>query len=112
MTAARTEEISEFTMLATETAGCPMILEAAHTSDPSLDAAKILFETVVQVGTRSVPDRLAQNVSDRHRVEGIVQQVCTQQLGAMRRPPAIEIDFIAPLVENGSHQYEAAPKIS
>ncbi len=43
-------------MLATEAAGSLMALEAAHTSDPALDAAMVLFKAVVQVGTRPVPD--------------------------------------------------------
>ncbi len=68
VTAARTEEISEFTVLATEAAGCLMILEAAHTSDPALDAAMVLFKPVVQVGAGAVPDGLAQHAADRPRV--------------------------------------------
>ena len=55
-------------MLVTEAAGSVVGLEAAHTSDPPLDPAMILFRTVVQVSTRSVPDRLAQHASDRSRV--------------------------------------------
>jgi hypothetical protein len=35
-----------------------------------------------------------------------VQRVCRQQLGAMRRPPAAEIDFVASLVENGARLLE------
>ncbi len=44
----------------------------------------------------------------RHRqqltkaAENVIQQVCQQRLGAMKRPPAVEIDFIASLVENGA----------
>ena len=43
-------------MLATEAARSVMALEAAHTSDPALDAAMVLFKAIVQVGTRPVPD--------------------------------------------------------
>src|ERR1700756_1523244 len=39
VTTARTEEIAGFTMLATEAVGRVMVIEAAHTSGPSFDAA-------------------------------------------------------------------------
>lgn len=45
--AARTKEISEFSMLAAEARGRITALEATHTSDPSLDAAVILLEPVI-----------------------------------------------------------------
>jgi hypothetical protein len=49
MAATMTEEITEFALLAAEAAGRVMVLESASTSDPALDAAVVLFETVVQV---------------------------------------------------------------
>jgi hypothetical protein len=52
-------------MLATESVGRVMSLEAPHTSDPSLDAAMILFKAVVQVGAGPVPHRLPQHAADR-----------------------------------------------
>ena len=67
VTATRAEKIAEFTMLAAEAAGGVMILEAAHTSDPALDAAMVLFKAIVQVGTRPVPDFVAQHTADRPR---------------------------------------------
>ena len=58
MTTAGTKETSEFAVLLAEAVGGIVALEAAHTSDPALDAAMILFETVVQVGAGPVPDGL------------------------------------------------------
>ncbi|MGI4801842.1 MAG: hypothetical protein ACRYG8_48995 [Janthinobacterium lividum] len=49
MTATRAEEITEFAMLAAEPGGRVMVLEAAHTSDPALDAAMVLLETAIQI---------------------------------------------------------------
>jgi hypothetical protein len=43
--------MAEFTMLATEAIGSLLVLEAPHTSDPSLDPAMIPFDAVIQVGT-------------------------------------------------------------
>ena len=54
VTAAGTKEIAEFTMLAAEALGGVVALEAPHTSDPSLDAAMVLFKTISQVGVGSV----------------------------------------------------------
>ena len=51
---AGTQEVAEFIMLSAEAIRRVMILEAAHTSDASLDVAVILFEPIVQVGTRPV----------------------------------------------------------
>jgi hypothetical protein len=44
VTTARTEDIAEFAMLATEAVGRVMVLEAPHTSGPSFDAAMVLFK--------------------------------------------------------------------
>jgi hypothetical protein len=62
--AAGTEEITKFIMLATEAVGRVMSPEAPHTSDPSFDAAMILFKAVVQVGAGPVPHRLPQHAAD------------------------------------------------
>jgi len=56
VTGAGTREVAEFIMLSAKTLRRVTILEAAHTSDASLDAAVILFEPVVQVGARPVQD--------------------------------------------------------
>ena len=58
-------------MLATEAAGCLIVLEATHTSDPALDAAMVLFKPVVQVSTRPVPNRFAEHAADRPRVRAM-----------------------------------------
>ena len=50
------EEVTEFVMLAAEPAGCVSFLEAAHTSDPSLDPTMVLFKSVVQIDARPVED--------------------------------------------------------
>ena len=65
VTTAWTKKIAEFAMLATEAAGGVVALEASHTSDPALDAAVVLFQTIVQVGAGPVPDRPAQHREDR-----------------------------------------------
>jgi len=62
---AGTKEISEFTMLATEAARGVRALEAAHTLDPSFDAAMVLFKTIVEVNAGPVPHRLSQHCADR-----------------------------------------------
>ena len=47
MTAAGTQEVAEFTVLATEAISRVVVLEAPHASDSSLDAAMILLKAVV-----------------------------------------------------------------
>jgi hypothetical protein len=37
-----------------------MLLEAAHTSDPSFDPAMVLFQSIIQVDVRPVADVAAQ----------------------------------------------------
>ena len=71
VTATRSEEISELTMLSTEAVGGVMALEASPTSDPAFDAAMVLLEPVVQVGAGAVPDGLAQHGSDRPGVGAV-----------------------------------------
>jgi hypothetical protein len=53
---ARAQDVAEFIMLSAKSLRRITILEAAHTSDASLDAAVILFEPIVQVGARPVQD--------------------------------------------------------
>jgi hypothetical protein len=50
------EEVAEFIMLSAEAACRVMLLEAAHTSDPSFDPAMVLFKSIIQVDARSVAD--------------------------------------------------------
>ena len=65
VTTAGAEEVAEFAMLTTEAAGIVMVLEAPHTSDPALDAAMILFKTIVEVHAGPVPHRPSQHRADR-----------------------------------------------
>ncbi len=71
VTAARTEEIAKFAVLPAEAMGGVVALEAAHTSDPALDAAMVLLKAVVEVGAGAVADRLAQHAADRPRVGAV-----------------------------------------
>ena len=57
---AGTQEVAEFIILSAKALRRVMILETAHTSEASLDAAVSLFEPIVQVGARPVPDPPAQ----------------------------------------------------
>jgi hypothetical protein len=41
------EEVAEFIMLAAESVGSIMCLEAAHTSDPPFDPAMVLFKSII-----------------------------------------------------------------
>ena len=52
-------------MVPAEAVGGVVALEAAHTSDPTLDAAMALLETIAQVGAGAVADPLAQHAADR-----------------------------------------------
>jgi hypothetical protein len=45
-----------------------MLLEAAHTSDPSFDLAMVLFKPIIQVGARPVVNVAAQRRADCARV--------------------------------------------
>ncbi len=42
-----TEEAAEFVMLAAESIGRIMCLEAAHTSDPSFNPTMVLFKSII-----------------------------------------------------------------
>ena len=64
VTATRAKKIAEFAVFSTEALGGIMAFEASHTSDPALDAAMVLFKTIVQVGTGPVPHGLAQHGAD------------------------------------------------
>ena len=54
VTAATAEEVTEFIVLSAKPVGGIMLLEPAHTSDPSFDPAMVLLESVVQVHIRPV----------------------------------------------------------
>jgi hypothetical protein len=54
------EEVTEFIMLSAESVGRAVLLEAAHTSDPSFDPAMVLFKSIVQIDIRPVTDVAAQ----------------------------------------------------
>ena len=54
------KEVAEFIVLAAETFGRTMLFEAAHTSDPSLDPAMVLFKSIIQIDARPVADMAAQ----------------------------------------------------
>jgi hypothetical protein len=41
------EEVAEFIVLTAEPVGRVMLLEAAHTSDPSFDPAMVLFKPII-----------------------------------------------------------------
>jgi hypothetical protein len=49
---ATAEEVAEFFVLSAEPVCRVMLLEAAHTSDPSFDPAMVLFQSIVQVHVR------------------------------------------------------------
>ncbi|HKD74662.1 MAG TPA: hypothetical protein VKB76_04175 [Ktedonobacterales bacterium] len=51
-----TEEVAEFVMLTAEPVGRVMFLETAHTSDPPLDPANVLFKSIMQIDARPVAD--------------------------------------------------------
>jgi hypothetical protein len=55
------DEVAEFVMLAAEPAGQVMLFEVAHTSDPPLDPAMVLFKSIIQVDARPVADVAAQH---------------------------------------------------
>ena len=59
------EKVMEFTVLSAEPVCCVMLLEAAHTSDPSLDPAMVLFKSIVEIDARPVADVAAQRRADR-----------------------------------------------
>ena len=71
MTGSAAEEVAKFIVLPTEPVSCIMLLETAHTSDPSLDPAMVLFKAIVQIDARPVTDVAAQRGTDRARV-GVV----------------------------------------
>ena len=47
VTGSAAEKVAEFIVLSAEPAGRVVLLEAAHTSDPSLDPAMVLFKSIV-----------------------------------------------------------------
>ena len=60
VTGSAAKEVSEFIVLSAEPVGRVMLLEAAHTSDPSFDPAMVLFKSIVQIDIRPVTDVAAQ----------------------------------------------------
>jgi hypothetical protein len=60
VTAAAAEEVTEFIVLSAKLACRIMLLEAAHTSDPSFDPTMVLFKSIVQVHICPVADFAAQ----------------------------------------------------
>ena len=90
MTTAGTKEISEFAVLPAEAVGGIVTLEAAHTSDPALDAAVVLLKAVVQVGAGAVPDRPAQHGADRPRVGAVAVRRHSVRPEAHGRPRRAE----------------------
>jgi hypothetical protein len=64
VTGSAAEEVAEFIVLTAESVCRVMLLEAAHTSDPSFDPAMVLFEAIIQVDARSVADVAAQSRAD------------------------------------------------
>jgi hypothetical protein len=54
------EEVTKFIVLSAEPVGRVMLLEAAHTSDPSFDPAMVLFKSIVQVDIRPAADVAAE----------------------------------------------------
>ena len=60
VTGSAAEDVSEFIVVSAEPVGRVMLLEAAHTSDPSLDPAMVLFKSIIQIDTRPVADAAAQ----------------------------------------------------
>ena len=60
VTGSAAEEVAEFIVLSAEPVGRVMLLEAAHTSDPSFDPAMVLFKSIIQVDIRPVTDVAAQ----------------------------------------------------
>ena len=68
VTGSAAEEVAEFSVFSAEPVCRVMLLEAAHTSDPSLDSAMVLFKSIIQVDARPVADLAAQRRTDRARV--------------------------------------------
>ena len=60
VTGSAAEEVAEFIVLSAEPVCRVMLLEAAHTSDPSFDPAMVLFKSIIQVDVRPVADVAAQ----------------------------------------------------
>jgi hypothetical protein len=69
------EEVAEFIVFAAEAAGRIGLFEAAHTSDPTLDSAMVLFNSIIQIDTRPVADVAAQRRADCTRV-GVMPVCC------------------------------------
>jgi hypothetical protein len=68
VTTAATKQITQFAVLSAEDTGGLIGFEAPHTSDPTLDAAVVLLQPVIQVGACPVPDRSSERRADCPRV--------------------------------------------
>jgi len=62
---ARAEKVAQFIVSATEPSGGSRTFEAPHGPVSAFDAAVILLQPVIQVGTGPVPHTLAQRGADR-----------------------------------------------
>src|ERR1700756_47908 len=71
VTGSAAEEVAEFIVLSAEPVGRVMLLEAAHTSDPPLDPAMVLFKSIIQIDARPVADLTTQRRADRARVGAV-----------------------------------------
>ena len=60
VTGSAAKEVAEFIVLSAESVCRVMLLESAHTSDPSFDPAMVLFKAIIQVDARPVADVAAQ----------------------------------------------------
>jgi hypothetical protein len=56
VTGPATKEVTEFTVLAAKPVSRVMLLEAAHTSDPSFDPAMVLLKSIIQIDVRPMAD--------------------------------------------------------
>ena len=68
VTGSATEKVAELIVLSAEPVCRVMLLEAAHTSDPPLDPAMVLFQSIIQIDVRPVTDAATQRRADRTRV--------------------------------------------
>jgi hypothetical protein len=71
VTRSAAEEVAEFVMLSAEPVRRVMLLKAAHTSDPSLDPAMILFKSIIHINAHPVANVATERRANRSRV-GVV----------------------------------------
>jgi hypothetical protein len=68
VTRSAAEEVAQFIVLPAEPACRVVILEATHTSDPSLDPAMVLFKSIIQIDVCPVADIAPQRRANCARV--------------------------------------------